>query len=199
MLEEKNGKIEVQVLYDDDHKREVLLIDKNRVARTYAITLKKNDWKQNIEIHRVNEAIKEGEGIGGAFKKRGYGIQKNVLDVYIIKLPKWLQQSFCTESKTAKARITEFMVKKNIAIYSYGIVTEVYSPDFRKPRINDSDRIQINIPLSVLQSLGFSKEEIWTSLENKVMAPYLAKLYSSVVTETKEKFAASGKRPFNID
>ena len=133
VLQEKYGKIDVQVLCDDDYKREVLLVDNNLVAKTYAITLKKNDWKQNKEVIKVNDAIKNGEGIGGAFKRRGFDIQKNVLDVYIMNLPKWLQDSFRTESKTAKARIIEFMVKKDKDIYNYGIVTEVYSPHFRKP------------------------------------------------------------------
>ena len=192
MLQEKYGKISVQVLCDDYHKREVLLMDSDHIARTYAFTLKKDEWKQNKEICAVNEMIKEGWGIGKAFKGRGFDIQKNVLDVYIIKLPKWLQEAFDTEIKTAKARITEFMVRKENAIYNYGIITEIYSPDFRKPRINDVDKAQINIPISVLQLLGFSKEEIWISLERKIIAPYLAKLYSSVVKEIKEKLAASG-------
>jgi|SRR5215204_2361195 len=191
VLQEKYGRINVQVLCDDDHKREVLLMDKDDIARTYALTLKKDDWKQNKEICAVNEVIKKGLGIGKAFKERGFGIQKNVLDVYIIKLPGWLQEAFFTESKTAKARITEFMVRKDNAIYNYGIVTEIYSPDFRKPRVNDADKAQINIPISVLQLLGFSKEEMWVSLERKIIAPYLAKLYSSVVKEIKDKFAAS--------
>jgi hypothetical protein len=199
VLQEKYGKIDVQVLCDDDHKREVLLIDKDFVARTYALTLKKNDWKQNKEICAVNEAIKNGEGIGGAFKEWGFDIQKNVLDVYIIKLPKWLQEAFGTENKAAKARITEFMVKKDKAIYNYGIVTEIYSPDFRKPKVNDADKTQINIPLSVLQSLGFSEEEIWRSLEKKIITPYLAKLYSFVVKEMKEEFSASSIRSFHTD
>jgi len=87
VLQEKYGKIDVQVLCDDDNKREVLLIDKNLVARTYALTLKRHDWKQDDEMQLINEAIKDGEGIGSAFKKRGFDIQKNVLDVYLIKLP----------------------------------------------------------------------------------------------------------------
>jgi hypothetical protein len=191
VLQEKYGKIDVQVLYDDDDKREVLLMDKDHIARTYAITLKKPDWKQEKDICAVNELIKKGWGIGQAFKEHGFDIQKNVLDVYVIKLPGWLQEAFGTESKTAKARITEFMAKKGNAIYNYGIVTEIYSPDFRKPRVTDADRAQINIPVSVLQSLGFTSEEIWVSLEKKIIVPYLAKLYSPIVAEIKKASTVS--------
>ena len=189
VLKEKYGSIGLQVLCDDDYKREVLLLDESSVARTYALTLKKSDWKDNKEMIAVNDAIKKGQGIGEAFKKRKFDIQKNVLDVYIVSLPKWLQQSFKTKSKTAKARIMEFVVKKDKSIYNYGIVTEIYSPLFRKPRVSEEDKVQINIPTSVLGSFGFTKEEIWTSLEKKVIASSLAKLYAPVVAKIKEDFA----------
>jgi len=192
VLKEKYGKIGLQVLYDDDYKREVLLLDEGSVARTYALTLKKSDWNNNKEMIAVNDAIKKGEGIGEAFKKRKFEIQKNILDVYIVNLPKWLQQSFRTRSKMAKARIMEFVVKKDTSIYNYGIVTEIYSPLFRKARINEADKLQINIPTSVLESFGFNKEEIWTSLEKKVIASNLAKLYISVVEGIKQELAISG-------
>jgi len=92
----------------------------------------------------------------------------------------------------AKARIMEFVVKKDTSIYNYGIVTEIYSPLFRKARINEADKLQINIPTSVLESFGFNKEEIWTSLEKKVIASNLAKLYISVVEGIKQELAISG-------
>ena len=199
VLRERYGNIDVHVLRYDDQKREVLLMDEHRIARTYALTLKKDDWKQNKEIAAVNDAIKKGMGIGIAFKKAGFEIQKNVLDVYITKLPARLQQAFRTKSKTAKTRITEFIVRKDNLIYNYGTVIEIYSPDFRKPRITEADKSQINIPVSALRFLGFSKEEIWMSLQNKIIAPYLAKLYSSVITDIKMELAASSMNFFHTD
>ena len=191
VLREKYGRIDVQVLYDEGDKRAVLLMDKDHIARTYAITLKSADSRNEPGIREVNDAIRSGGGIGTAFKDFGFDIQKNVLDVYVVQLPTWLQETFRTDRKTAKARITEFMAKKGRAVYHYGIVIEIYSPDFRKPRINDADRAQINIPVSVLQSLGFTKEEIWASLKRKIIAPYLAKLYSPVVDEIKKAFTVA--------
>lgn len=191
VLRERYGNIDVQVLVDDDQKREVLLLDGDRIARTYALTLKKDEWKQNEEIIAVNEEIKKGVGIGMAFRKAGFEIQKNVLDVYVTKLPERLLQAFRTKHKTAKTRITEFLVKKEDLIYNYGTVIEIYSPDFRKPKVTDVDKSQINIPVSALRFLGFTRPEIWVSLEKRVLAPYLAKLYSSVITDIKMELAAS--------
>jgi hypothetical protein len=187
MLEEKYGKIDVQILCDDDNIREVLLMDELHITRTYALTMKNKEWQQNKEICSINRAIQNGEAIGKAFKSRGYGIQKNVLDVYITRLPGWLQLAFATESKAAKTRITEFIVKKHDEIYSYGLITEIYSPFFRKPVVNATDEMQVNIPSHALLKLGFSKEEIWASLESRVLGPHFTKLYSSIVAEVKEK------------
>jgi hypothetical protein len=187
VLKEKYGKVNTHVLRDDDHIRDVLLMDEHLIARTYALTIKNKQWQHNDEIYEVNKAIQNGEGIGEAFKSRGFVIQKNVLDVYVIKLAEWLRLAFETNNKTAKARIAEFIVKKGNLIYNYGTITEVYAPDFRTPQVNETDKAQINIPSSVFKSFGFSKEEIWTFLEKKVIASNLAKLYSSVVAEMKEK------------
>jgi hypothetical protein len=190
VLEENYGKIGVQILCDDNNIREVLLTDEEHIVRTYALTMKNKEWRQNKEMCVVNEAIQNGESIGKAFKTRGYAVQKNVLDVYVTILPEWLQMAFMTESKTAKARITEFIVKKHDEIFSYGIITEIYSPSFREPKVNATDEMQINIPSSALLKLGFSEEEIWASLERKILVPHLAKLYSSIVAEVKERVHA---------
>jgi hypothetical protein len=187
MLEEKYGKIDVQVLCDDDNIREALLMDDSFIARTYALTMKNKEWQQNKEMCCINKAIQNGEAIGKAFKSRGYSIKKNVLDVYITRLPDWLQLAFSTEYEKAKTRITEFIVKKHREIYNYGIIIEIYSPSFRKPVVNAADEMQINIPSPALLKLGFSKEEIWASLEHRTLAPHFTKLYSSVVAEVKEK------------
>lgn len=187
VLKEKYGKINTHVLRDDDDTREVLLMDEKLIARTYALTIKNKEWQHNLEICEVNEAIKNGEPIGESFKSRGFSVQKNILDVYVIKLTEWLRLSFETNIEMAKARITEFIVKKKNLMYNYGTITEIYSPEFRKPQINETDKAQINIPLSVLNSFGFSKEEIWGVLEKKVIASNLAKLYSPEVEEMKEK------------
>ena len=46
----------------------------------------------------------------------------------------------------------------------YGVVAEIYSPDFRRPRINDFDRSQINPTTSVLEDNGIFRKETWRRL-----------------------------------
>ena len=128
VLEEKYGKISLQVLHDDDETREVLLTDQHDIARTYALTVRSNNWRNNVEICAVNDAIRAGEPIGKAFKIRGYTISKHALAVYTIALPEWLRHAFMMDEHFAKARITEFVVRKQSSTFQYGFVTEVYSP-----------------------------------------------------------------------
>ena len=75
---------------------------------------------------------------------------------------------FKTDLHVAKARITEFYAKKADARPDiYGTVLEVYSPDFRDPRngINEIDRVQLNPPISFLEEVGISVDEIWSRLD----------------------------------
>jgi hypothetical protein len=159
VLEEKYGKIDVQVLYDDDRVRKVLLSDRNNIARTYAMTQKTDDWRQDIGICAVNTAIRNGEPIGKAFKSRRYIVQKNVLAVYTVVLPEWLQQAFAVTEHFAKARATTFIVSKGVVQFRYGYVTEIYSPDFRPAIVTPDDIAQIKIlnPTGANQKRRFSK------------------------------------------
>jgi hypothetical protein len=151
VLEEKYGKISLQLLHDDNKVREVLLTDKLDIARTYALTIRSNAWRNNKEIVSVNDVIKAGEPIGKAFKTRGFTILKNVLAVYPVGLPEWLRHAFMVEDHFAKTRITEFLVSKSGKTFQYGFVAEVYSPDFRKPVINIQDEAQVALALSSQQ------------------------------------------------
>lgn len=157
VLEEKYGKISLQVLYDDDEMREVLLTDQRHIARTYALTVRSNHWRNNVEVCAVNDAIRAGEPIGQAFKTRGYTITKHALAVYTIALPEWLRHAFMMEEHFAKARITEFIVRKQSSTFRYGFVTEVYSPDFRKPLVNRQDRVQVAAGLNNHQPMSVNK------------------------------------------
>ena len=171
VLEEKYGKISLQVLHDDDELREVLLTDAQDIVRTYAVTIRSEDWRNNTAFCAVNEAIRAGEPIGRAFKSRGYAIQKKVLTVYQLALPEWLRHAFVTEENFAKARITEFLVEKAGMVLSYGFVTEVYSPDFRKPVMTLHDLAQINCTPAKLPMVMAIKQRVSDMLSQ--IAPVL--------------------------
>ena len=160
ILEEKYGEISAKVIKHNSKIRESLLVDSNNIARTYALTF--FDGFVNKEIEEINETIRLGKSIGKAFREKGYTIRKNVLDVFIITLPAWLKKEFATKESSAKARLSEFYAKKqgNSPII-YGIVTEVYTPDFRKPIVNEVDRLQIGAVTECLEKEGFSKSDIY--------------------------------------
>ncbi len=160
VLEEKYGPITSKVVVHNDKIRRAHLIDQKGISRTYAITFLGNKWPK--EVVNINEEIRRGEPIGKAFRKYEYAIRKNVLEVYKIKLPRWLKEEFRTKENYAKARLSEFYAKKRgEKPVIYGIVVEIYSPDFRKAMINKTDLAQESALTEVLERDGFTEEEIW--------------------------------------
>lgn len=176
VLTEKYGPIHAVVLRHDDIKhskkgaeriREAKLVDENGITRTYALTFLTYD-KGNEEIAAIDDEIRRGGLIGQTFDDHQYVVKKNVIDVFILDIPEWLQKDFETTETKAKARFTEFYAKKgDLTPVVYGIVLEIYTPDFRDPSegINEMDRLQINPLTGTLQSLGVPIDEIWARLD----------------------------------
>lgn len=187
VLQDVYGPISVQVLHDDNVTRKVLLTDQQNIARTYALTIKHTEWAWNKEMQAVNTAIRAGEAIGKAFKANGFLICKNIIDVYVVNLPGWLQNAFAHSSEIAKARISEFLVKKNQLFYRYGLITEIYSPDFRNAAVNVQDIAQINLPSGVLYDMGLAKQQVWKYIEEKALHKRHAPDSVSFITAIKEK------------
>ena len=160
VLEEKYGSISSKVIVHNDKIRLAHLIDNKGISRTFAITFLSKKWTKDTKT--INEKIKKGVPIGKAFRIYEYAIRKNVLETYRIRVPKWLKIEFATKNNYAKARLSEFYAKKKgKSPVIYGIVVEIYSPDFRKASINKIDMAQESALTPILEKKGFSKEEIW--------------------------------------
>ncbi len=160
VLEEKYGSINSKIIEHDDKIRKAHLIDGRRISRTFAITFLEEFSSE--EIKRINDEIKNGKPIGKCFREHEYAIRKNVLEVYRIKIPLWLQEEFQTKETFAKARLSEFYAKKRgDAPIIYGIVVEIYSPDFRSSKINKIDKAQESALTPILEKHGFTKENVW--------------------------------------
>lgn len=147
--------------------REARLVDKKNILRTYALTFLTYD-KNNKKIVCIDEEIRLWWLIWETFRKHGFIIKKNVLDVFIMDIPNWMKEDFKVNSNKAKARLTEFYAKSsdtNPVIY--WIVLEVYSPDFKNPEdgINQTDINQINPSTWTLQDSGIPGDEIRERLD----------------------------------
>jgi len=170
VLEDRYGAIRASVLRHDDTLRAAHLLDLKGISRTFAVTLF-SDSGHEADIARIDEVIRTGKPIGQTFREHGFAIRKNVLDVDILELPTWLRDAFRTESTHAKARYSEFLTKKdNLVPRVYGIVVEIYHPDFRSPEVNAVDRMQEAPTVSSLLEQGVSLDEVWKRLESGV--PY---------------------------
>lgn len=164
VLEERYGPISVNILRQDDAIREVHLVDRQGISRTYALTFYPTEMSPDIRA--VDAAIRAGMPIGKAFREAGYAIRKNVVDVYTLEIPTWLQNDFAVQEAHAKARLSEFYARKSDGEPEiYGTVTEVYTPDFRGPVINAVDLQQVSALTEALEEEGFSREEIWHRIE----------------------------------
>lgn len=195
VLEDKYGPISVRVVKHTNLMREAHLVDKKGISRTYSLTFFPK--KRNASIASVEKDIARGAAIGKAFRLHGYSVRKNVIEVFILALPKWLQKSFKTKEFFAKARLSEFYAKKegeNPVIY--GTVLEVYTPDFRDPVINTADLLQDNALTEMLERVGFSKLDIWNRLGKDnywadVQKRYMHAKRMSLVKEFDLKFKIS--------
>ena len=160
VLEEKYGKIHVEVLRHNDKIRESHLVDKDNISRTYAITFLNNF--ESSEIKKIDNEIKKGALIGETFRKYGFSIRKNVIDVFTSKIPEWLKDKFSVDDDFAKIRLSEFYAKKRDGKpILYGIVAEIYSPDFRASLVNQFDDSQISALSEFLENEGIDSTEIW--------------------------------------
>ncbi|MFH1173904.1 MAG: hypothetical protein V1725_02115 [archaeon] len=200
VLEEKYGPIHAVVLVHNEKMRLAHLADVKDVSRTFAITFFSASWTS--DVRRIDKDIRKGTPIGKAFRKKEYAIRKNVLEVYTLQIPPWLKTAFDTRAMRAKARLSEFYAKKRgQPPVMYGVVIEIYSPDFRTATINKVDRAQESALTQELEKQGFTKEEIWRRIgrendyEDQKKAFAVAKKESiTAKAKFKRKIAALLKR-----
>ena len=160
VLEDKYGTIDAKVIKHDSHIREAHLVDKKGISRTYAITFFPKN--KSPAIIKIDKAIRKGAPIGKAFRDHGYKIRKNVIGVFVIKIPSYLKKEFDTKEEYAKARLSEFYSKKDrFKPAIYGTVVEIYSPDFRSAVINTVDINQVNATTKSFKKQGITMEDIW--------------------------------------
>ena len=176
VLSEKYGPIHADVLRHDNKReavdgseclREARLVDKENILRTYALTFLDFD-PNNAELMKIDDEIRNGGLIGETFRKYGYTIKKNVVSVFLLKIPESMKTDFKVDADQAKSRITEFYAKKEGSDpVIYGTVLEVYSPDFRDPNegLNDVDLDQVNPTIGDMQKVGIPTNEIWSRLD----------------------------------
>jgi hypothetical protein len=164
VLEEKYGPVSARVVRHDSRIREAHLVDAKGISRTFAVTFFQGKFS-NPEIARINSQIQGGAAIGKAFREHGFVIRKNVVAVFVVRIPEWLQREFHLLSPSAKVRVSEFYAKKPGAKpVIYGEVAEIYTPDFRQPTVNSVDRSQVNPSIRTLEAQGFSKSDLWERL-----------------------------------
>ena len=165
VLEDKYGPISAKVIKHTKFIRESHLIDDEGISRTYALTfLTPRLWTDKIK--KINNKIKAGGAIGKEFRKEGYSIRKNVIDVWVMEVPYWLKKKFNHKGSHAKARLSEFYAKAKGKPVIYGVVVEIYSPDFRPPLVNKYDIVQINPSTEEFSVVGVSIGEIWKRLRD---------------------------------
>lgn len=164
VLEEKYGPVHSEFVRHNNKVREVHIVDERGVSRTYAITFFTFDRK-NEEVVEIDNQIKHGGLIGKTFREHGYEIRKNVITVFLTNLPDKLKEKMETAEGKAKVRLSEFYAKKEGAEpIVYGVVSEIYSPDFRPAEINEVDEAQDNPTSEAFEKAGINKNTVWEKL-----------------------------------
>jgi hypothetical protein len=174
VLEDRFGPIHSVVLRHDDTRAERAgefalrwadLCDAAGVSRTHALTYLTYDADDH-DLYTIDREIHDGGMIGKTFRRYGFEVRKNVIDVFVIDLTEDLRRRFATDAGAAKARFAEFYAKREGAeprIYAH--VLEIYHPEFRPAAVNDVDRAQINPPTEILEAHSITKDDIWGRLD----------------------------------
>lgn len=162
VLEVRYGPVHPEIRRHDHRLRETFIADRKRVPLTYALTFLARPMP--AEAREVDAEIRRGALMGKAFLDQGYDVRKNVIDVSIIELPRWLAAAFGSD-RGAMSRSAEFYARRpGSAPFIYGIVTEIYSPECKPPLVSEVDVSQLSALTPELQRVGFSKDQIWETL-----------------------------------
>lgn len=145
----------------DKPSREDWIPAGNGSGKIYTITSLNSEWEADEEMQLIDRAIGNGGSFHESFVRMGYGIRKNVLDVYVVSLTEVLRRSFNTQQIFAKAQNAEYLVRKGDIIYCYGIVKQIYSPEIWPAGITEQDKESVNFSFHTLQASGFTRSEIW--------------------------------------
>jgi hypothetical protein len=159
ILEQRYGPVHAEIRRHTRKLRETLLVDSKDVPRTYALCFLSDPMP--ADARKVDADIRRGELLGRAFLRHGLEVRKNVIDVTVVELPPWLGRAFGS-GPHAMFRSAEFYAKKEGAgPILYATVTEIYSPDIKRPLLAEIDVAQMSAPTEDLERAGFGREEIW--------------------------------------
>lgn len=134
-LELRYGKVQAVVIEHNYLRRVIDIVDANKVSRTHAITWFPENL-QNDPLEKVRGEIKKGALVGKTFKQNDYEIFKNTLESGVVKLPTRLKLSFDNNSDYANFKIYEFWAIKENRKSLFGVIAEIYSPDFLPVKTN---------------------------------------------------------------
>lgn len=166
-LEGRFGPISARVLRHDNEVRECHLVDRLGISRMFAVTFFGSD-RRSAELTIIDQEIKFGNPIGKTLRKHKYLINKNVFEVLVIELPEWLKIAFQDKRSYAKGQVSEILIRhENAPIEVYGIIAEIYCPDFEPIESIEVNHIQ-ELPCSLLISnkeIVLLKEQLYKILE----------------------------------
>ena len=174
VLEDRFGPIHSVVLRHDDTRAErddefairwADLCDADGVSRTHALTYL-TYAPDDDDLYTIDREIHDGGMIGKTFRRYGFEVRKNVIDVFVVDLTEDLQRRLATDAGAAKGRFAEFYAKREGSEPRiYGHVLEIYHPEFRPAAVNDVDRAQINPTTEILAQHSITKDDIWDHLD----------------------------------
>lgn len=138
-LEAKYGPVHAQVHEHTTNRRVIDIVDGSGISRTHAVTWFPNVDDREDPLGDVRSEIAGGALIGKTIKAHGFDINKPGIVEGSIPLPGWLQERFNVTDTTAGFNIYQFIASKDGVNALYGIVCEIYSPDFISAEMSGSE------------------------------------------------------------
>lgn len=166
-LEQRYGTVTALVRQHSEIRRVIDIIDSKGISRTHAITWFPQDVHDGIDDMR--REVAQGALVGKTFRQHGFSVEKIPLIEGVITLPEWLQERFQSDTASASVSIYEFWGLKEDMRVLYGIVAEIYSPDFM-PVTDDDCRLNQIQPSSMIDA----------NLLPQMLSNYLSEITSSM-------------------
>lgn len=129
-LELRYGLVHAQLREHSQTRRVIDIVDSEGVSRTHAVTWFPQLNGVNDVLADARKDIARGALVGKTIKAYGFSVSKPEILKGITILPVWLKQRFACEETQAFFCIYQFVACKEEVNSLYGVVCEIYSPDF---------------------------------------------------------------------
>lgn len=154
-LQNQFGLIQIQIRNQDEHYREVSLIDNENILRTLAITKFYTKTAQDFSFHKD---IIKGNAISIVLKSHNVSYTKLTLAYFKLNVPCSLKAEFCDITDTTMGQYSKLLINCQGDEILYAEICEIYHPKFYKETKSIIPHCDVSLYKSLLKKLNLENQ-----------------------------------------